>query len=86
MKQLKVKLMLSSLDELAEPSQQMFLSKWFTYGIKRPINWMLMSENLAKRLILLIIICYQKRIHMYDLLSHTIRWMATILLERTQRV
>ena len=31
--------MLSNLEELAEPSLHMFLSKRFTYGIRRPINF-----------------------------------------------
>jgi len=34
----------NNLEELAEPPQQMFLSKWFTYGIRLPINYILMPE------------------------------------------
>ena len=76
MKQLKVKLMLSNLVELAERPQQAFLSNSY-------IRVVMLDFSKAFEFINHMLL---DKLQWYGLPAHILRWMATCLLDRAQRV
>ena len=63
--------------------------KWLTCGMRQQINWIYLSVILvafSKAFDLSNHIIFIEKLHSFGILSHILRWLASFLMDRTQKV